>query len=312
MCNSLTTLSGAGGAADLRTLFISSDGEENVSTGACAGALDGTYDSGTNTWSTGSWQANTINQFATHPDPNGHTNTHVDIFQLPGLPFAPISDPEAGFSRGAPRLAMPVTAGSTITPLHQFFLNITEVTGGQVRVFVDDQPPALFADVNGGQCVDINDAILVARAFGGPAFGSALDVNIDGQIGFPDYQLVIRNLTPGCGTPNPYVRRDPIVCTGARRVVIDGQSIADGVVTIDARGSCQITIKNSLVVSGQNAITIVGSAVITVDNSIIVGERSVITQHGAGVLSAANSVFHGKLDTQGAFQLIDRGGNTFE
>jgi hypothetical protein len=207
---------------------------------------------------------------------------------------------------------MPLAAGATFDPLQQFFTNIIEITGGQERIFIDNQPPALFADVNGGQCVDITDAKLVARSFGAPAFGSALDVNIDGKIGFEDYQLVTRNLTPGCGTPNPYVPRDPIICKGESRIVIDGQSIADAGLTIDARGSCEITIRNSLIVSGQNAITIVGSAAITVDNSIIVGENAVITQHGAGVLSAANSVFHGKMNTHGAFQYIDRGNNTFE
>ena len=309
MCTTRATLASAGVAGDLKTLFISSDGEENVSTGPCHGTLDGTFDG--SAWTAGSWQANTINDFAIHPDPSGHTTTHVDIFQLPGLPFGPIFDPESDFSRGAVRLAMPIAAG-TISPLQQFFISITQITGGQVRVYNDNEPPPLFADVNGGRCVDITDAVLVARSFGAPAFGSALDVNIDGKIGFPDYQIVTRNLTGGCGTPNPYVRRDPILCKGADRVVLDGQSIADGGITIDVRGSCQLTIRNSLIVSGRNAITIAGSAVVTVDNSIIVGENAVIMQHGAGVLSSANSVFHGKLDTQGAFQYIDRGGNTFE
>jgi hypothetical protein len=181
-----------------------------------------------------------------------------------------------------------------------------------VRAFTDNQPAPLFGDVNGGQCVDITDAIDVARAFGQPAFGSDFDLSLDGKIGFDDFQLVTQSATPGCGTPNPFTPRAPVVCKGAKRIVIDGQSIADGGITIDVRGACDIIIKNSFIVSGQNAITIVGSALVTVDNSIIVGENAVITQHGAGVLSAANSVFHGQIDTHGAFQYIDRGGNKFE
>ena len=74
----------------------------------------------------------------------------------------------------------------------------------------------------------------------------------------------------------------------------------------------KLTIKNSLVVSGKNAINVLGAAVISVDNSILVGQNAVISSRGASLVIAKNSVFHGKRDVDGAFVLIDLGGNTFE
>jgi hypothetical protein len=163
------------------------------------------------------------------------------------------------------------------------------------------------------RCVDRSDAILVARAFGPvvPPVDGRFDLDLIRTVDFTDDQIQASRITSTCG-PDPYVAREPVVCRGAKRIVIDGQVIASGGLTIDARGACDITIKNSLIVSGQNAITIVGSALITVDNSIIVGQNAVISQHGASVLSAANSVFHGKQELDGPFHLIDRGGNVFE
>jgi hypothetical protein len=296
-------------------LIVSSDGLENASTNppptGCQGTLDAVFTQGTG-WPLGSWQQNVINHFTSVAGNPVHVDPQVFLTPVTGLPFGPPPDVETGLPSRAPAFAVSAAAATDIDPLQQFFLSLAQAVGGRVRVFTDNQPAPLFADVNGGQCVDITDAIDVARAFGQPAFGSDFDLSLDGKIGFEDYQLVTQSATPGCGTANPYTPRDPVVCKGAKRIVIDGQSIADGGITIDVRGACDIIIKNSFIVSGQNAITIVGSALITVDNSIIVGENAVITQHGAGVLSAANSVFHGTIDTHGAFQYIDRGGNKFE
>ncbi|MEO7730585.1 MAG: hypothetical protein ABIY55_06395 [Kofleriaceae bacterium] len=306
MCSSLTALLGAGAAGDSRILQVSSDGLENLSSGVCSGTFDGVYD-GTK-WTDGSWQANVITKFFNQ---GVHVNVSLFEFDFRGLPFAPPRDREAGFGAPAPAFSASLAADE-ISPLHQFFLSLTQATGGRVRVFNDNKPAPLFGDVNGGQCVDITDVVAVARAFGTPAAGSDFDLTVDGTIGFDDFQSVLRSVTPGCGVANPYTPRAPLVCTAGKKVTIDGQSVADGGLTIDARPGCQIVIKNSLVVAGQNAITVTGSAVITVDNSTIVGAQSVITQHGAVILSAAGSVFHGIFDTHGAFLYVDRGGNTFE
>ena len=50
----------------------------------------------------------------------------------------------------------------------------------------------------------------------------------------------------------------------------------------------------------------------TTDYSILVGETAVLMSRGASLLIAKNSVFHGTRNTDGAFALIDLGGNTFE
>jgi hypothetical protein len=55
-----------------------------------------------------------------------------------------------------------------------------------------------------------------------------------------------------------------------------------------------------------------GGAWCGADNSILVGETAVLMSRGASLLIAKNSVFHGTRNTDGAFTLIDLGGNTFE
>lgn len=322
MCAVADKLVNSSSAGDSMILQVESDGEENsTATGLCAGVppgAGGTFDPVTNTWSPGtSWQAKVVNHITSEPKPTGSTlAVNGDLYELQGLltlraPGQP--DPEGILTPEARLLASTPAASTGLNPLEQFFISLAQATGGRVTIIHDDGPPPVVGDFTGDRCVDHADAISVARAFGpiAPPADGTFDLNLDGVVDFADYLIQLSLITGTCGR-EPYVASQPIVCKDAARVVIDGQSIEDRGITIDARGSCEITIKNSLIVSGKNAIKIVGSAAIIVDNSIIVGQGAVLVQHGAGVLSAANSVFHGKLDTHGAFQYIDRGGNVFE
>jgi len=225
-------------------LIVSSDGLENASKGDCHGDLGAVFDQTTG-WPLKSWQQNVINRFTSVTGNPVHVDAQVFLTPVTGVPFGPPPDVETGLPSRAPAFAISAAAATGIDPLQQFFLSLAQAVGGRVRVFTDNQPAPLFGDVNGGQCVDITDAIDVARAFGQPAFGSDFDLNVDGKIGFDDYQLVTQSATPGCGTPNPFTPRNPVVCKGAKRIVIDGQSIADGGITIDARGACDITIRTA-------------------------------------------------------------------
>jgi hypothetical protein len=232
---------------------------------------------------------------------------------IPTLSTQRTPDPEGILTPEARLLAITPSASTGLNDLEQFFTSLAQLNGGRLTIIHDDQPLPVIGDENGDRCVDHTDAVPVARAFGPivpPALGT-FDLNADGAVDFNDYLFQLSLISGTCGK-DPFVSRPPLVCKGSERVVIDGQSIEDPGITIDARGSCEITIKDSLIVSGKNAIKIVGSASIIVDRSTIVGQDAVIVLHGAGVLSAANSVFHGQLDTHGAFQYIDRGGNVFE
>lgn len=305
--------------ADKRILAVSSDGEENSTPKGndCQGPT-GTLIPNSDPPlfdPTDSWQNKVTNNLST-----GTFIVQVDLFNSKPILFAPPApsapDPEGSLTSQARSSATTALASSGLTPLEEleeFFKGLTQATGGRLNVILDNEPLPLFGDLNGDRCVDHSDAILVAKAFGPivPPVDGKFDLNLDRTVDFADYLIQLSRVMPTCG-PDPYVPRAPVVCKGAKRIVIDGQSIENGGVTIDARGSCEITIKNSLIVSGQNAITIVGSALVTVDKSIIVGQNAVIMQHGAGVLSAANTIFHGKTQIQGPFQYIDRGGNVFE
>ncbi|MEO7735833.1 MAG: dockerin type I domain-containing protein [Kofleriaceae bacterium] len=314
LCQSADTLAAFAGDGKILRLF--SDGEENSSlTSLCAGdpGVVGVYDPVGKTWGpAGSWQAKSIGYYLSKG-----IIVKTDLLETPPIVFPTLvgggRDLE-GVAAPADRLrALTVSASTGLNPLEQFFTSLAEATGGDVTITHDDELLPVLGDQNGDRCVDHTDAIAVARAFGPivpPATG-AFDFNGDGVVDFSDYLSQLAHITGTCGS-DPYVARAPIVCTGGTRVVIDGQSLEDEGITIDARGACQITIKNSLIVSGKNAITIVGTATITVDNSVIVGQTAVISQRGSGVLSAANSKFHGKLDTKGAFIYVNRGGNIFE
>jgi hypothetical protein len=311
MCDAINTLTADGGS--VKILQVSSDGLENSTPAGnpCAGpdSLD------PEPFTAGSWQNLVLSHFT-----GAGINVRIDLFDssqisLAARRIAPGPDELATEKvRAVAAFAAAAAAGQPPT-LEEFFAVLARVTGGQVTL-VDDNAAVLpvYADMNGDNCVDRTDGNLMARLFGQlvPPADGKFDLDTNGKIGFADYQLLLNNRTPGCGQPDPFVPRAPVVCTGGRPVVIDGQSIENAGITIDVHGACAIVIKNSLIVSGQNAIKVLGTAFVTVDNSIIVGENAVLSSEGATFLSAANSVFHGARNITGAFVLADRGGNVFE
>lgn len=202
---------------------------------------------------------------------------------------------------------------SSVAPLlsdADFFRDLANATGGTFSIFADNQHVPVYADMNGDAVVSRDDAILLARKFGQPADANPqFDLNHDGVIGFDDYRIVVSKISQ----PDRYVTSGPISCNAAsKQIVIDGQAIEDGGITIDALNSCRIIIRNSLVVSGRTAIAINGNAQVTVDHSIIVGEQAAIVLHGEANLSAANTIFHGATQIKGRLNYIDRGSNTWE
>ena len=305
--------------ATLRILELASDGEENFTptTHPCFGPAS--TDS-TPPYSAGSWQNKVYNKVA---DAANGMIVQIDLFD-PGPVVgtaalaAAASDPEAQVTAKTRLVAAAAAAavGDGPPTLTDFFTQIALVSGGRLTVIEDTSPTLpVFADVNGNSCVDRSDALLIARAFGqsGPPQDNPLDLDLDGKVGFSDYALAVSNFTPGgCGVVDPYVSRAPLVCGAGRPVVIDGQAIESSGITIDAHPACQIVIKNSLIVSGQNAINILGAALVSVDHSTLVGQNAVLMSRGATLLFAKDSVFHGQRNVDGAFALIDLGGNTFE
>jgi hypothetical protein len=300
---------------DVEILQVSSDGEENATPGthSCWGT-PGTCNLATMECTPPeSWQARVLG----HLTGTSAAIVKVDLFNTAPIVGAtlPLSipDPERILDSQTRMRALTASSSTALTPLQEFFTVLTRATGGTLNIIHDDEPLPVSGDLSGDRCVDRADAILVARQFGPlmlPADGK-YDLNLDRTVDFADYLLQASRITPTCG-PDPYVPRVPVVCDAPRQIVIDGQSIESGAITIDVRSACQIVIKNSLIVSGQNAITIVGSAVVKVDNSIIVGQNALLGTRGTIILSAANSVFHGRLSTNGALNYIDRGGNIFE
>jgi hypothetical protein len=316
MCDAVDVLTATG--ATTKILEVASDGEENftLSTNPCFGPFS--TDS-TPPYSAGSWQNLVFNKVA-----GAGIAVQIDLFD-PGpvtgfAALAAMADPEGALTAQTRATgafaAMAAAVGDGPPTLADFFTQIALVSGGRLTV-IEDTVPSLpvVGDVTGDGCVDRRDALAVARAFGpaGTPQDNPFDLDLDGAVGFTEYSTVLTHFTPGgCGVADPYVARAPITCGAGRPVVITGAAIeADGI-TINAFPACQITIKNSLVVSGQNAINIVGAAVVTVDNSILVGQNAVISSRGASLVIARNSVFHGRRDVDGAFALIDLGGNTFE
>jgi hypothetical protein len=300
--------------ASFRILQVSSDGEENSTPVAhlCAGP----FSVDPEPFTAGSWQKKVLLHF----DGSG-VQTRVDLFDSSQISLAARiargPDPEGNLTAAVKVVAAFAAAAADGQPptLAEFFAVLARVTGGQLTVIGDNDPVLpVYADMNNDHCVDRTDALLLARQFGKsvPPADGIFDLTGDGKIGFADYQLLLNNRTAGCGIADPYVPRAPVVCTASRPVVIDGQSIEGGGITVDVHGACVIIVKNSLIVSGQNAINVLGSALLLVDNSIIVGEHAVLSSRGATTLSAANSVFHGAKLVTGAFLYNDRGGNTWE
>lgn len=317
MCDAVDALNAV--TATEKILEVASDGEENFtpSTHPCFGPFSTDPNP---PYSTGSWQNLVFNKVA-----GAGIAVQIDLFD-PGpittfaARLAAVTDPEGTLTAQTRAVSafstMALAAGEGPPTLAEFFTQIALVSGGRLTVIQDTVPTLpVSGDFTGDGCVDRRDALAVARAFGqsGSPQDLAFDLNLDGSVGFTDYASVVSHFTPGgCGVPDPYVARAPITCGAGRPVVIDGAAIESGGITINAFPACQITIRNSLVVSGQNALNIVGAALVVVDNSILVGQNAVIFSRGASAVITRNSVFHGKRDVDGAFALIDLGGNTFE
>lgn len=314
MCSTVDTLTSAFADGTRRVLSVSSDGEENATVVApCAQDPSVPFFTGLRPptgYPDGTWQLRTV----THVNATTVTPlVSVLVVDFTPLTASTVLDPERGATSATRSLAPVRSAITALTPLEEFFTILAQGNGGTLHIIHASDPLPVPGDLNDDRCVDRADAIQVARQFGPlvPPADGRNDLNFDRTVDFTDYKFQVSRITSTCG-PDPFVQRAPLRCRDAGRIVIDGQVIEDGGITIDVGGSCEITIKNSLIVAGKNAIKIVGSASLRIDNSIIVGQDAVIVQHGSGVISAANSVFHGKLDTNGEFQFIDRGGNTFE
>jgi hypothetical protein len=318
MCDAVDVLTAQGATTSI--LELASDGEENFtpSTNPCFGPFSAVS---TPPYSAGSWQNLVYNKVN-----DAGVQVQIDLFD-PGpidgfaARLTAMTDPEGALTaqtRAISAFSMMTAAAAADGPptLADFFTQIAVISGGRLTLIEDTVPGLPVAgDVTGDSCVDRRDALAVARAFGqsGSPQDIPFDLDLDGTVGYADYAFVLTHFTPGgCGVPDPYVARAPVTCGPGRPVVINGAAIESGGITINAFPACQITIKNSLVVSGQNAIKVVGAALVTVDNSILVGQNAVISSRGASLVIAKNSVFHGKRDVDGAFVLIDLGGNTFE
>jgi hypothetical protein len=317
MCKAVTDLLGSG--ATTKILEVASDGEENATpmTDACFGpfSLDPNPP-----YTPNSWENLVLSKVQNAP---GGIQVLIDLFD-PGpitgfAAFAAAMDPEAqqtATMRFATAGAMLAAAGEGPPTLRDFFTEIARVSGGRLTV-VEDTSTTLpvVGDANGNSCIDRSDAIAVARSFGqtGDPQDLAFDFDNSGSVGFVDYANEVSRFTPGgCGTPDPYTPRAPIVCRGALSITVNANVIENGGITVDARGACQINIINSLIVSGQNALDIRGTALVTVQNSILVGQGAVISSNGATLVIAKDTVFHGARKTTGIFSFVDLGGNTFE
>ena len=316
MCKAVDDLMATG--ATTKILEVASDGEENATpmTDPCFGPFSVDPNP---PYTGGSWQNLVLTKVQNAP-----IQVQIDLFD-PG--------PITGFAAFAAFAANPeaeqsavmnlATAGSMLAAagegpptLRDFFTEIARVSGGRLTVLEDTQTSLpVVGDADGNGCIDRSDAIAVARSFGqtGEPQDLAFDFDNSASVGFVDYANEVSRFTPGgCGTPDPYTPRAPIVCRGALFISMNAQVIENGGITVDARGACQINIVNSLIVSGANALDIRGSALITVSNSIIVGEGNAIRSDGATMVIARGSVFHGPRSTTGAFAFVDLGGNTFE
>lgn len=316
MCDAVDVLTATG--ATTKILEVASDGEENFT--PSGHQCFGPFSTDPNPpYTPGSWENLVLGKVS-----GAGIAVQIDLFD-PGpvtgfaARLAAMADPEGALTaqtRAVSAFSMMAAATDGPPTLADFFTQIALVSGGRLTLIEDTVPTLpVIGDFTGDGCVDRRDALAVARAFGqtGSPQDIPFDLDFDGTVGFSDYAAVVSHFTPGgCGVPDPYVPRAPITCGPGRPVVITGAAIESGQITINAFPACQITIKNSLVVSGQNAINILGAAVISVDNSILVGQNAVISSRGASLVIAKNSVFHGRRDVDGAFVLIDLGGNTFE
>jgi hypothetical protein len=321
ICSTATTAGNSGtGVTTVRFLEVFSDGGENDSIGAdCSGVYADTPDF---PWTPDSWQRKTYD-FVTTRVPalstvrGNFTFLFDDITTLAARarPAGATSDAAASASVMARAAHARSLAASGPPSDNSFFAQLAVGLNGTYTEIADTQAVLpVVADIDGNSVVDRNDAIRLARNFGGPAIAT-YDLNQDGKVGFGDYAIVKGLFGTGTGTPapDPYTTSSTLRCHFGQHLVIDGKAIEDaGPTVIDADDLCVITIKNSLIVSGNFAIKARGLLTVTVDDSIIVGESSWITAPRLSlvVVSAKNTVFHGKTTTP--YVYVNRGGNTFE
>jgi hypothetical protein len=320
MCKAVNDLLAS--AATTKILEVASDGEENATptTDPCFGPFSMDPNP---PYTPNSWENLVLSKVQNAP---GGIQVQIDLFD-PGpitgfAAFAAAMDPEATqtaamrFATAGAMMSAAAAAGDGPPTLQDFFGEIARVSGGRLTVIEDTATTVpVLGDADGNSCIDRSDAIAVARSFGqtGDPQDLPFDLDNSSKVGFTDYAAEVSRFTPGgCGTPDPYTPRAPIVCRGALSITLNANVIENGGITVDARGACNINIINSLIVAGQNALDIRGSALITVQNSIIVGEGAAIRSNGATMVITKDSVFHGARNITGVFSLVDLGGNTFE
>jgi len=317
ICSAATFAGTSGtGATTVRFLEVFSDGGENSSSGVdCSGPYAATPDF---PWTPGSWERKTYD-FVTTTVPS--LSTVRGNFTLLFDDVTTLAR-KAASAGAASDVAATETAKSNVRALaadgpptdNEFFAQLAVGTNGVFTEIADLAQPPVTADIDGTFAVDRNDAIKVARNFGGPA-SATFDLNQDGKVGYGDYAIVKGLLGTGTGTPapDPYTTSNVLTCRFGQHLVIDGKAVEDaGPTVIDADNLCVITIKNSLIVSGNFAIKARGLLTVTVDDSIIVGENSWLTAAPLSlvIVNAKNTVFHGKTSTP--YVYVSRGGNTFE
>lgn len=307
----IASASGTVGVTTARLLEVYSDGGENASFGACSGPDAGTPDY---PWTPDSWQKKTydhlVNELPTVAAVKADFTyfTNVATFARTAVPASAAHDVAASANVRSFALAEGPPSDA------DFFALLAAGTGGTYTEVADNAALPVFADLDSNFVVDRNDAISLARSFGGPV-STSLDLNADGKIGYGDYAILKGLLGTGPGTPapDPYTAANVITCHFGQVLTIDGKAIeAAGPTVIDADNLCVLTIKNSLLVSGSFAIKARGLLTVTVDNSIIVGEGSWLSAAPLSliVVNAKNTVFHGKTTTP--YVYVSRGGNTFE
>jgi hypothetical protein len=271
--------------AFISILQVSSDGLENSTPGGhpCAGPGD---PDGQPPYPEGTWQDNVLAALA------GRVNVRVDLFDSSQIAFG---------------------AGLALTPLEAFFRQLALVTGGTVSTIYDDEPAPVPGDLNGDRCVDRADAILVARAFGPvpPLSDGRYDLDGDGLVSYADYKAQVSRITGACG-PDRYATVAPVVCTSGQQIVVDGGAVDSSAISIDARGTCEVTIRNSVIVAGYTGITMRDRSRIVLDNSLVIGFDTAVVQFGRGVLSAGTTTFRGDVQLKRPEDYVDRGGNVFE
>lgn len=311
MCTSIDALLAAPGLVPEDRLSVLTDGDENSSTGPCAGPYSSSiYLSAP--FEAGSWQ-NKV--WARTQDINGNPRISVDITL-----FTPVDSLAAGSTAPTKRAPSPElsTLSFNCSQLPcvtdaEFFSELASDTNGRFINVRDDQAPPVFGDVDGDLCVSRGDSMLVALQFGNPVI-PAFDVVRDGAITYADYAFVLARIGLNCAQApvDPYVTAEPMRCTGKQLLTIDGKAISSSRFPIIGDSTCRIVIRNSLIVGGERAFALSGTIRVTIDNSIIIGERGVLAVTGLTKLSAAKSFFFGpKVELDGKLEYTDRGGNVW-